>query len=85
MPSDRPVTPPAFALRALAGKSANLPYAAVLSRHAQMQAGFLLQVADDGEEIFRLRIAARAEHADQALGRRAGRFGELFPSEPPER
>jgi hypothetical protein len=50
-----------------------------------MQAGLLLQIADDGEKIFRLRIAARAEHADQALGRRAGRFGELFPSEPPER
>ena len=50
-----------------------------------MQAGLLLQIADDGEEIFRLRIAARAEHADQALGRRAGRLGELFPSEPPER
>jgi len=30
-----------------------------------MQAGLLLQIADDGEEIFRLRVAARAEHADR--------------------
>jgi hypothetical protein len=36
-----------------------------------MQAGLFLQIADDAEEIFRLRIAARAKHADQALGRRA--------------
>ncbi len=46
-----------------------------------MQAGLLLQIADDGEEIFRLRIAARAEHADQALGGRAGRLGELFEAD----
>jgi len=30
-----------------------------LSRHAQMQPGLLLQTGDDGEEIFRPRIAAR--------------------------
>src|SRR6266568_6809070 len=52
-----------------------------LSRHAQMQTGLLLQIADDGEEVFRLRIAARAEHADQALGGRAGRLGELFEAD----
>jgi hypothetical protein len=38
----------------------------------------LLQVADHAEEIFRLRIAARSEHTDQALGRRAGRFAEFL-------
>src|SRR3990172_3962222 len=47
-----------------------------LRRHAQLQAGALLQVADDAEQILRLRIATRAEHADQALGRRADRLGK---------
>jgi hypothetical protein len=63
------------------GRRKREPSAVALSRHTQMQAGLLLQVADDGEEIFRLRIAARAEHADQALGRRAGRLGELFEAD----
>jgi hypothetical protein len=49
-----------------------------LSRHAQMQASLLLQIADDGEEIFRLRIAARAGHADQALGQIPGRRAVPF-------
>jgi hypothetical protein len=35
-----------------------------------MQAGVLLQITDDAEEIFRLRIAARAERADHAIGLR---------------
>ena len=47
-----------------------------------MQSGLLLQIADDGEQIFRLRIAARAEHADQAVGPRAGRLGDLFSANP---
>jgi hypothetical protein len=54
-----------------ANKPANAPDA--LRRHTQVQPDLLLQIADDGEEILRLRIAARAEQADQALGRRAGR------------
>jgi hypothetical protein len=41
----------------------------------------LLQIAYHAEQILRLRIAARAEHADQALGRRAGGSPELFKSD----
>ena len=33
-----------------------------LRRHSQLDAGLLLQIADDAEEVARLRIAARAEH-----------------------
>ena len=39
-----------------------------LRSHMQRQAGMVLQVADDAEQIARLRIAGWAEHADQALG-----------------
>ncbi len=44
----------------------------------QLDAGLLLQIADDAEQVAGLRIAARAEHADQAFGRRGGRLAELF-------
>jgi hypothetical protein len=37
-----------------------------------------LQIADDAEEVARLRIAAPTEHTDQAVRRRAGRVAELF-------
>src|SRR5882757_10050730 len=47
----------------------------------QAEARALLQVADHAEEVPGLRIAARSEHADQALGRRAGRFAELFETD----
>ena len=43
----------------------------------QPHAGPLLQIADHAEEVLRLRIAARAEHANQALWRRA----ELFEAD----
>jgi len=33
------------------------------------------------EEVARLRIAARAEHADQAFGGRVGRLAELFEAD----
>ena len=35
----------------------------------QFHSGLLLQVADHAEQVARLRIATRAEHADQALSR----------------
>ena len=38
----------------------------------------LLEAADDLEQVPRLRIAVRTEHAHQALGRLAGQFAE-FP------
>ena len=38
----------------------------------QLDAGLLLQVADDPEQVASLWIAARAEHADQALDLRGG-------------
>ena len=47
----------------------------------QFEAGLLLQVADDAEEIACLRIAARAEHADKAFRRRAGRRAELLKTD----
>ena len=47
----------------------------------QLDPGLLLQIADDAEEVARLRIAARAEHADQALGGRVGRLAELFEAD----
>ena len=42
----------------------------MLRRHMQLDPGLPLQVSDDRKEISALRIAARAEHADKALGRR---------------
>src|SRR3984957_11253838 len=49
--------------------------------YVQFDAGLFLQVADDAEEIARLRIAARAEHADEAFRRRAGRRAELLDTD----
>ena len=69
--------PPSPTLPLQGGREQAAASAAALSRHAQVHAGLLLQIADEGEEIFRLRIAARAEHADRALGRRAGRLTVL--------
>jgi hypothetical protein len=42
----------------------------------QQRAGALrhvFEIPDHVEKVFRLRITTRAKHADQALGRRAGR------------
>src|SRR5271169_3257384 len=44
-------------------------------------ARLLLQVADHAEEIARLRITARAKHADQALRRGIRRLAELFEAD----
>ena len=46
----------------------------------KLQSGPLLQIADHVEEILGLRIASWAEHADQALGRRAGRLAQFLES-----
>jgi hypothetical protein len=46
----------------------------------KLQSGPFLQIANHVEEIPGLRIASRAEHADQALGRRAGRLAEFLES-----
>src|SRR5712691_6771185 len=43
-----------------------------LSSHVKPHAGTLLQVADHAEQVSCLRVTSRAEHADQALGRRVG-------------
>src|SRR5216684_909413 len=52
-----------------------------LARDVQAEPRALLQVADHAEEVLGLRIAAWSEHADQALGRRAGRFAKLFKAD----
>src|SRR5947207_13464530 len=49
-----------------------------LAGHAQAEPVALLQIADDAEQIARLRVAARPEHADQALGRGAQFAAELL-------
>jgi hypothetical protein len=48
---------------------------------AQFDAGLLLQVADNVEEITRLRVPARAEHADQDLGLHADRAPEVLETD----
>jgi hypothetical protein len=48
----------------------------------ELDAGLLLQVADDVEEVAGLRFAARAEHADEALRLRAGRLAQLLETQP---
>src|ERR1700722_9152593 len=51
-------------------------------RHdVKLHPGLLLQVADDAEQVPRLRIAARSEHADETLGLRADRLAELFEAD----
>jgi hypothetical protein len=47
----------------------------------ELDAGLFLQVADDAEEIAGLRIAARAEHANEALRLRAGRLAKLLEAD----
>ena len=47
----------------------------------QLQAGLLLQVAEHAEEISGLRVAARPEHADQALRLRAGRLAQFLEAD----
>src|ERR1700738_300569 len=48
----------------------------------ELDAGLFLQVADDAEEVAGLRIAAWAEHADEALRLRAGRLAKLLEAVP---
>ena len=47
----------------------------------QAHAGTFLQVANHTEQVSCLRVAARAEHADQALGRRAGCPAKLLEAD----
>jgi hypothetical protein len=47
----------------------------------QLEACLLLKVADHTEQISRLRIAARSEHADQTFGLRAGFGTEPFKAD----
>jgi hypothetical protein len=44
----------------------------------ELDAGLFLQVPDDAEEVAGLRIAARTEHANEALRLRAGRLAQLL-------
>src|SRR4051794_249756 len=48
--------------------------------HGEMNAGPLLETAKHVEQVFRLRIAPRPKHADQALGLCAGSGAEFFES-----
>ncbi len=45
-----------------------------LPRNMEINARLLLQVTDDAERLRACGFAARTEHADQALRRRAGRL-----------
>jgi hypothetical protein len=47
----------------------------------QAETRTFLQVADHAKKVLGLRIAARAEHPDQALGRCTGCFAELFETD----
>jgi hypothetical protein len=47
----------------------------------KLDASLFLQVADDSEEVAGLRIAARSEHADEALRLRAGRLAKLLEAD----
>ena len=47
----------------------------------ELDAFQLLRVADDAEEIAALRIAARAEHADEALRLRPRRLAKLLEAD----
>src|SRR5271165_6139766 len=46
----------------------------------QFDPRLFLQIADDSEEVARLWVAARAEHADQAFRGGVGRFADASPS-----
>src|SRR5882757_7941098 len=59
------------------GRSPQRPLLA-LAGHSQTESVALLQIADDAEQIARLRVAARPEHADQALRRGAQRAAQLL-------
>src|SRR5438270_12897602 len=50
-------------------------------RYVQFDAGAFLQKADYAEQIAGLRVAARTEHADVALGRRPRRLSQLFETD----
>src|SRR5208283_4221605 len=52
-----------------------------LRRHMQLDPRLLLQIADDAEEVAGLRIAAGAEHADQAFGGGVRRLTKLFEAD----
>jgi hypothetical protein len=47
----------------------------------ELDAGLFLLVADDAEEVAGLRIAARTEHANEALRLRAGRLAKLLETD----
>jgi hypothetical protein len=47
----------------------------------KLDASLFLQVADDAEKVAGLRIAARSEHADEALRLRAGRLAKLLEAD----
>src|SRR5271166_290850 len=50
-------------------------------RHMQLQPGLFLQIAEYTEQIPGLRVAARSEHADEALGLCAGRLAQLLEAD----
>lgn len=47
----------------------------------QRETGMTLEMADDAEQVARLWVATAAEHADQALWRRAGVGTEFFEAD----
>src|ERR1035441_5355916 len=53
----------------------------IAARHVKMHARLLLQIPDYAEKVLGLRVAARTEHADQALRRRASCCPELFKAD----
>src|ERR1700722_19158988 len=53
---------------------------AALASNVKLQPGAFLQVADDAEEITRLRIAAWSKHPNETLGGRIRSRGQLLKS-----
>jgi hypothetical protein len=47
----------------------------------ELDAGLFLHIADDAKEVAGLRIAARSEHADEALRLGAGRLAQFLEAD----
>jgi hypothetical protein len=58
-----------------------IPASPRLRHHMQLDSSLLLKIADHTEQIVSLRTAARAEHPDQAFGRRIRRFAKFFEAD----
>lgn len=70
-------SPRTTARRRLSRPSGSAPF----PRHPQLHTGLLLQAPNNAEQVARLRVAARPEHVDQALGLRARRLAQFLEAD----